>query len=1092
MDEAFKTIRNFGNQALNLANIVVRGADNLNANIPRVQQMIQSRFNQYVQSIQPQRALDDLRVKYLQAVQRSTPPPAPTFNLSPILDDVQSYAQKAQQDFRSKITPIYNQITANLLPKVQSTVEGFNQDFQTRFGRLDQRYIQPAVNYFKDVASFAGFGETPEGLRRRENFRQLPVANIPSEEMAINFSPLGMTKVLTPSQKVAMQKMKGLLNYTDELIKRGMPKTQAQNMSFNQATKWIENFDSSANRSLRFLKEQMQEAKILKDPTNAAKEIDDLIQTIDVKKKVNLLDYFRTPDRILAKIGLKKESDLIRQKYSDYLDELPKEIDRITAWSKRVSSDANQRVFQWLDGKKVSLADNELQVATEIKSYLKGWADRLKLPADKRITDYITHIFPRGVIEKEFDPEIASLIRGKVAGSVYDPFLKQRLNKPEYLEDTWKALDAYVKRASRKFHMDQALEQIKSKAEKLEDSQYNYVKSYIDRINLRPTEIDNLIDNFIKSSPFGYRAGQRPLTVITQNARRMVYRGLLGLNVKTALLNLTQAANTYSKLGEKYTLIGYMKILQNMPKFLLGKGTELHSVGILRNNIIEDRTLNATRKFWQYADEGLFYLFNLAEKINRGAAYWGAKSKGLAQGKSEQEAIKEAIDLVRQTQFTFGSVDTPLALSSDLAKTFGQFQSFTLKQGEFLGEMVKNKDFPGLIRWIASSFFMVSTIGRLWGMKVEDLIPSVRIGIPPTLQLPYGATQAVTEDTDKYGNPLNLQERILNRNVTKGIVNYIPGGAQLRKTFEGIKAIQGGGSYTESGNLRYPVNPSLQPIIFGPNTTEEAQKYYDENVSNLGPKQTEQYIRMINSGISPSKAYTIFEKKRELQKLIDEKKKDLEQKKPKGEPQTNVTIQQLLPQLVKEAGAADIEEQNIIMQLYQEEQLQKEKESIVKDIFSLGLSEEETNKMLSNYGLNYQAGQSIILKSLNVENRAKAIKSLLTGLSNENYSNEIKRLTENGALTTAVTSEWLKNEEISYQQKYQLDSLIRQITKKSTGTGFRKLKVKKIPIKKLTVPQVKIKKPKSIKPPKIEPLKPLKIKKIKGFRKGRVLNYGSI
>ncbi|WP_323157047.1 hypothetical protein, partial [Pseudomonas rhodesiae] len=78
-----------------------------------------------------------------------------------------------------------------------------------------------------------------------------------------------------------------------------------------------------------------------------------------------------------------------------------------------------------------------------------------------------------------------------------------------------------------------------------------------------------------------------------------------------------------------------------------------------------------------------------AEHINRGAAYFGAKAKGLSQGMSEQEAIDFAKEIVRKTQFVFDSVDTPVGMSSDIMKTLLQFQSFTTKQIEFLGGKAK-------------------------------------------------------------------------------------------------------------------------------------------------------------------------------------------------------------------------------------------------------------------------------------------------------------------------------------------------------------------------------------------------------------------
>ena len=562
---------------------------------------------------------------------------------------------------------------------------------------------------------------------------------------------------------------------------------------------------------------------------------DDIVGSseIDVKEKVAIWDYLRTPDRVLKKMGLDKEADQLRKSYDKYLVELPKEIDKITAWSKQVSGDANGRIFKYLDGQAGEniLSKKELVVAGEIKDYLKQWADKLDLPEDGRITSYITHIFDKDFIQKEFDPDIARLIRDRVPGSVYDPFVEQRLGKRGYLEDTWKALDAYVKRATRKVNMDGSLKRIASKADNLEESQFNYIKGYLDRVNMRPTKIDNLLDNTVKQV-IGYRLGQRPTTAVTRNLRQMVYRGTLGLNVGSAVRNLTQGANTYAKLGEKYTTVGYYK----MAKALISRDGELERVGVLKNDFIQDRTISATKKFWENLDKGLWVFFDLAEKINRGSAYYGGKAKALKAGMSEEQAIEAGKKLVRDTQFSFGSVDTPALLQSDIAKVFGQFQSFNLKQTEFLGEMVKNKEFAGLVRYALSSMAMVYTVGGLIGLEPKDMIPfsgiltgETKLGVTPPIQLGADIVNTVAGGKGKFGEEQDINDRI--KTFQKDLVPFIPGGVQLKKTIEGIGAYQQGMSTTPSGEKRYDIekNPAnfIRSAVFGQYSLPGAREYFE-------------------------------------------------------------------------------------------------------------------------------------------------------------------------------------------------------------------------------------------------------------------------
>ena len=515
---------------------------------------------------------------------------------------------------------------------------------------------------------------------------------------------------------------------------------------------------------------------------------------MDVKTKVNILDYLRTPEHVLKKIGLEREGVLLKKKYDDYLRDLPIEINKITDWYKRVpDKDSSARIFKYLDGQEAALEGEELKVANEIRGYLKTWAEKLKLPESNQITHYITHLFDPDIVKKEFDPDIAKLIADRVPGSVYDPFLQKRLGALGYKEDVWQALDAYTKRAVRKHNMDVALEPLQKAANKLDVDSYKYVEALASRVNLRPTAIDNLFDNLIKSTPIGYRLGQRPLAVISTKIRRAVYRGTLGLNVGSALRNLTQGVNTYAELGEHLTLVGYRDFLKSIKE----KSTELTDVGVLRDDFIQDRVLNATKEFWQKTDKGLFALFESAEKINRGAAYFGAKAKALKAGKNELEAIEYAKKIVEKTQFRFGSVDTPVALQSDLAKIFTQFQSFNVKQTEFLAGKVQKKEWAGLIRYALGSALLVGSVGEMIGLSPTDMIPfsgvaqgKTKLGETPPVRAIGAIMSALFNAPDRFGKARSGLRKL--EDVGSTLIPFIPGGVQGKKLFGGIQAIRSG------------------------------------------------------------------------------------------------------------------------------------------------------------------------------------------------------------------------------------------------------------------------------------------------------------
>jgi len=572
--------------------------------------------------------------------------------------------------------------------------------------------------------------------------------------------------------------------------------------------------------------ENFQMPDFLDEVSKVQKAIENPLQT-PVKKKINIIDYIRTPEHVMKKIGMEKEMTLLRRKWEDYNNELPEELNRVTEWSKRAPNE-NREIFQWLDGNKgVTLSSEGKKVAEEIQTYFKDWADRLKLPDDKRLSNYITHIFESDFINKEFDEDLAKIITDKIPSQTYDPFLQKRLGKLGYKMDAWGALDAYVKRAVRKFHIDQALEPIERKSESLELSQLKYVKRYVENVNMRPQEIETLIDNTVKSSPIGYKLTARPVTFASQKIRQAFFRGMIGLNPASAIRNLGQGANTYAKLGEKYTPLGYIKLLTNGTK-------ELKEQGVLDDSFIQDRNLSAYKNLTEKMDKGLFSMFNLAETINRGAAYYGGKAKALSQGMNEAEAIDYAKKIVRDTQFLFSRVDTPVALQSDAIKTLFQFANYPVKQTEFLSGMVKNKDVAGLVRWTGASLLYAGLLSKAFGIKY-DFLPN--IGSSPIVQTgqAVGNTAAgyLSGDEEKTSQGINDLSRL-------GVSAAIPGGNQLHRTGEAALAMQEGGSFTKSGNLKFEVPPSVKPLIFGLWSTQEAQDYLNKKKGQaLSPEEQE-------------------------------------------------------------------------------------------------------------------------------------------------------------------------------------------------------------------------------------------------------------
>jgi hypothetical protein len=334
----------------------------------------------------------------------------------------------------------------------------------------------------------------------------------------------------------------------------------------------------------------------------------------------------------------------------------------------------------------------------------------------------------------------------------------------------------------------------------------------------------------------------------------MISRAKIGGSIISFAKNLTQGVNTFAELGTWYTTKGYIDLVR------FG-GKELEDNGVLVAPFIEDRTYSAVKKFAERFDKVLFLNMNASELVNRGAAYYGAKSKFLknkvnnkdfreALGKEKpadytptlQDAIQYGKFVSAKTQFLFGPLDTPVALNSDIAKMAAQFQTFGLKQTEFVGHMLGDREWRKLIRYLLSTFLLFTYIGSAFGMKWSDAGFPLRWGMPPAIQFGFDLWRGGVMGTDKYGNKLDWGQRA--KMVGKSLfTNIVPAGAQLQRAYEGLSAVRAGEDKTTSGKFKFKIEQSpanyVRGALFGKYNLPESKEYYKKQDDKAKKKTRE-------------------------------------------------------------------------------------------------------------------------------------------------------------------------------------------------------------------------------------------------------------
>jgi hypothetical protein len=129
-----------------------------------------------------------------------------------------------------------------------------------------------------------------------------------------------------------------------------------------------------------------------------------------------------------------------------------------------------------------------------------------------------------------------------------------------------------------------------------------------------------------------------------------------------------------------------------------------------------------------------------------------------------------------------------------------------------------------------------------------------------------------------------------------------------------------------------------------------------------------------------------------------------------------------------------------LLKALDDEKALSDKNKRIKEIFALGLDEQQTGQMLEKENLgSYQDASFTVMKSLSVSDgsRGKVVKGMLKGLPEDQFIKTALVLAENEVLTTSVISQWLDDGDITQEKADALKDLIK-VTKGTYKSGTKK------------------------------------------------------
>ena len=393
------------------------------------------------------------------------------------------------------------------------------------------------------------------------------------------------------------------------------------------------------------------------------------------------------------------------------------------------------------------------------------------------------------------------------------------------------------------------------------------------------------------------RTNRKVYSVMTNLSNRVTGNMVAG-SVSSALTNFIPITQSWVEVSPVSSLVAMRDTIKST---IRDDGT-IDKSDFLTNRLKKAENLYKTN--WDKASEALGFLMESIDSFTSQTVWRSKYRENLSSGMSENEAIKNADRFAANVMAdrSRGNQPTLFDSKSPLAKIFTAFQLEVNNQYGYMfkdaPQDIKNKSKARLIKGYATAFLGAYAYNALYSTLtgrdaaldpigiIEDLMRDLGFGgddeeekeiapvdvalnftnnileevpfiggllgggrIPLSSALPYGGIKEAYEGTLQdlsEGNKVALTKEWLNP------IYYLAmpmGGGQIRKTQQGLGMFSNehplAGSYTDSGNLRFPVDDTplnrIQAGIFGQYANKNARTYFDEGYAPLKEKQIQEY-----------------------------------------------------------------------------------------------------------------------------------------------------------------------------------------------------------------------------------------------------------
>ncbi len=387
-----------------------------------------------------------------------------------------------------------------------------------------------------------------------------------------------------------------------------------------------------------------------------------------------------------------------------------KKLKEVNKW---VDKKRRNLVFRELEnpGSVTGLTFNERRAVNWFKDFFDTWADTLDLSQQKRIKNYVTHIFEADIEQQikegnPLDPALARAMEYKVPKTIFNPFLQERLGATTGLiEDPFPAAAAYEARQLKVFYYEPLLNKIASIANdpEMPKATRDFLKDFSRRMTGQPADVDKLINKDLKALadqirklPGGegfanllYRGN--PAGTAAYNFTSALYFMWLGFKPTSAIRNLSQHTLIMAETGPKYLAQGvglrFTKEGQDAQnKSLAWRSRKGGAIAPGLDDSLGSKWLSDVR-------EVALYLFRKADEQNVKDAFLAgyAEAKEKIPDASREEWIRRGDEVAYDTQYLYTKMNSATWAQSSPGRVLSVLTTWTRNWMELINKWARRK-----------------------------------------------------------------------------------------------------------------------------------------------------------------------------------------------------------------------------------------------------------------------------------------------------------------------------------------------------------------------------------------------------------------